>query len=59
VVEDFVLESDAASVSDHILIFGRNVASSFSRRIFDLHSRPLRMMPLCSFRISGTDYPVM
>jgi len=30
-----------------------------SRIIFDLYSRPLRMMPLCSFRISGTDYPVM
>jgi hypothetical protein len=25
----------------------------------NLYSRPLRMMPLCSFRISGTDYLVM
>jgi len=30
VVEDFVLEYNAASVGDHFLIFGRNIASSFS-----------------------------
>lgn len=30
VVEDFVLGFDAASEGDHFLIFGRNVASSFS-----------------------------
>jgi hypothetical protein len=40
----------------HFLIFGRNCKVSGDS---NLYSRPLKMMPLCSFRISGPDYAVM